>query len=78
MTKMIPYPIVDIVLGMMKPWRLDWLGPWLSQTSFGRQELKREASPFKIRWGWVLLLAVAILLLMGELGPAASAIAGLP
>lgn len=78
MTKMMPYPIVGIVLGMMKPWRLRWPGPWLPETSFGWQDLKRKAGPFKIRWRWVLLLALALLLVMGEFGPAASAIAGLP
>ncbi|MFN2241181.1 MAG: hypothetical protein ACK2U2_02755 [Anaerolineae bacterium] len=78
MTKTIPYPIVGIVLRMIKPWRLSWLDRWLPEASFVQQDLKRESSPFKIRWAWVLLLAITILLVMGEFGPAASAIAGLP
>jgi hypothetical protein len=78
MTGMIPYPIVGIVLRMMKPWQLSWLGPGLPETAFSWQDLKRELGPCKIRWGWVLLLAIAILLVMGEFGPAASAAAGLP
>jgi hypothetical protein len=45
---------------------LDWQTFW------------REGRPRKFRWGWALLLAVAIVLAMGELGPAASAIAALP
>jgi hypothetical protein len=37
-----------------------------------------EVRPRKLRWGWALLLAIAIVLAMGELGPAASAIIVLP
>jgi hypothetical protein len=46
--------------------------------TFGWQELKREMQPLKIRWGWALLLAIALVLAMGELGPAVSAIVPLP
>jgi hypothetical protein len=72
------YPLRDIVLGVVKPGRLHWLGPWLPRVTFGWQDLKRGRRPLKIRWGWMLLLAIAIVLAMGEYGPAASAIAALP
>jgi hypothetical protein len=75
---MTSYPLRNIVLGVVKPARLHWLGPWLPWVTFGWQDLKRAKRPLKIRWGWVLLLAIAIVLAMGEYGPAASAIAALP
>lgn len=78
MTRIIPYPIVGIVLRTMKPWRLSRLGSWLPETTLVCQDLQRESGRLKTRWKWVLLLALALLLVMGEFGPAASAIAGLP
>jgi hypothetical protein len=66
------------IYGIARPGRLRWLGPWLPRMTFGWQDLKREMRPFKIRWGWALLLAIVLVLVMGELGPAASAIAALP
>jgi hypothetical protein len=44
----------------------------------GWQELKRKTHSLKIHWGRVLLLAIALVLAMGEFSPAASAIARLP
>ncbi|MGD2205657.1 MAG: hypothetical protein PVH17_02655 [Anaerolineae bacterium] len=78
MIKMIPYAQHNIVLGIVKPGRLHWVGPWLSRLTFGWQDLKHEMRPLKIRWGWALLLAIVLVLAMGECGPAVSAIAVLP
>ena len=78
MMKTIPYPFQNIVFGIVKLGRLRLVGPWLPRMAFRWQDLKREMRPIKIRWGWVLLLAIAIVLAMGEFGPAASAIAALP
>jgi hypothetical protein len=78
MMKTIPYPLQNIVFGIVKLGRLRLVGPWLPRMAFSWQDLKREMRPLKIRWGWVLLLAIAIVLAMGEFGPAASAIAALP
>jgi hypothetical protein len=66
------------IYGIVRPRRLRWLGSWLPRMTFGRQDLKREMPPLKIRWGWVLLLAIVLVLAMGECGPAVSAITALP
>jgi hypothetical protein len=76
--KPISYPLKNVVLSVVKPGRLRWIGPWLPRMTLGRQDLEREMRPLKIRWGWVLLLATAIVLALGECGPAASAIDALP
>ena len=78
MIKSISYPLKNVVLGVVKLGRLRWPRPWLPGMNFGWQDLKREMRPLKIRWGWVLLLAVVIVLVMGECAPAVSAIATLP
>jgi hypothetical protein len=75
MTKMIPYSQKNHTLGIVRPGSLRWVGPWLPKIAFGWQELKREMQPLKIRWGWALLLAMVLVLLMGECGPVASAVA---
>jgi hypothetical protein len=71
MMQTIAYPLRNFVSGIFQPGRL-------RKMTFGRQELRREMQPLKIRWGWALLLALALILAMGELGPAVSAIVPLP
>ena len=71
MMKTIPYPLRNFVSGIVRPGRL-------RRMTYGWQDLKHEMQPFKIRWGWVLLLAIVLVLAMGEFGPAVSAIATLP
>jgi len=71
-------PLKNILLGAVRPGRVRWLGPWLPRMTLGWQDLKREMHPFKIRWGWVLLLATFLVLAMGECGPAASALVSWP
>jgi hypothetical protein len=66
------------IFGIVRPGRLRWVGPWLPRLPLDWQDLWRQMRPRKIRWGWVLLLAIAIVLVIGEFGPAASAIAPLP
>jgi hypothetical protein len=66
------------VHSVVRPGRLRWTGEAISGIRFGWHNLKREMRPLKIRWGWALLIAVILLLLLGELGPAASALARLP
>jgi hypothetical protein len=73
MTRTIAYPQTKHVLGIFRSGGLRWAAPWLLKIAFGWQEVKRGMQPLKIRWGWVLLLTIALLLLMGECGPAASA-----
>jgi hypothetical protein len=63
---------------IVRPGLLGWLGPWLPRVRLGWRDLKRETHALKIRWGWVLLLAVALILAMGECSPAVSAIAAMP
>lgn len=71
-------PFKNIVLGVGRPGRLRWRGPWLRRMAFGWRDVLHEMPPLKIRWGRVLLLAVTLVLAMGELGPAASVIIALP
>lgn len=70
MMKAISYPLRNFVSGIVRPGRMP-------KMTFGWQELKREMQPLRIRWGWVLLLAIVLVLAMGECGPAVSAIAAL-
>jgi hypothetical protein len=74
----ISYPLKNALLNVVKAGRLRWIGLWLPGISFGRQDQQRETRPFRIRWGWTLLLAVVLVLVMGEYGPAAPAIPALP
>jgi hypothetical protein len=78
MIQWVSYPLKKVILGTVRPGRLRWFTPWLPWMNFDWQELKREMQPLKIRWGWALLLAIVLILAMGEWGPAASAIAMLP
>ena len=72
------YSLRGHVLGAVAPGGLRWVGPWLPKIAWRWQDLKRAVSPLKIRWGWALLMAIIIVLAMGECGPAASAIASVP
>jgi hypothetical protein len=78
MIRQITYPLKNIILSAVRPDRLRWAGPWLPRLPIEWPDLWHEMRPRKIRWGWVLLLAIVILLAMGELGPAASAVVALP
>jgi hypothetical protein len=64
--------------GLVRPGRLRWPGPRLPRMALGWQDVRQRMHPVKIRWGWVLLLAVVLVLTMGEWGPAVCAIAALP
>ncbi len=77
--KELTYPLKSFVQGTIEPGQLRWLGPWLPRPALGWQDLWREVRPRRIhRRGWVLLLTIAIVLAMGELGPVASAVTALP
>ncbi len=79
MMKALGYPLKSLVQGTIEPGQLRWLRPWLPRPALGWQELWREMRPRGIhRWVRVLLLAIAIVLAMGELGPAASVFVALP
>lgn len=59
------------ILGTGLMW-LHW--PWkrMPRMTAGEWNLEGDIQPLKIRWGRVLLVALGLLLLAGELGPAAS------
>jgi hypothetical protein len=80
MIEALTYPLKSFVRGIIEPGQLRWPGPWLPRLPLGwQQELWREMRPRRVhRWGWVLLLAIAIVLAIGELGPSASAVLVLP
>jgi len=79
MMEALTYPLKSFVRGILEPGQLRWLGPWLPRLPLRWQELWREMRPRKVhRWGWMLLLAIVIVLVIGELGPVASAVNGLP
>ena len=79
MIRTLAYPLRSFLLGAVESGGLRWLGPRLPRLPLWWRELWPEMRPRRIkRWGWVLLLAVAIVLATGELGPAASAVAVLP
>lgn len=71
--QLVSYPLKSFVLGVVKPDRLRMVGPWLLKKAFEWQDLMREMRPLKIRWAWVLLLALVLVLALGEFGPAVSA-----
>ena len=74
MIQSIASPLKNIILGVVRPRRLRWVNPWLPGLPLGGwQDLWRDMRPRRIRWVWVLLLAIAIVLVMGEFGPVASA-----
>lgn len=67
-----------IILAIVGPGWLRWLGPSSPRMTLGGQDPNREMHPLKTRWGWVLLLSIVMVLVLAECGPAASAIAPLP
>jgi hypothetical protein len=69
----IAYPLNRIVSGLVRPERLDWSGPVAPRMTDGCHGLEQRAGPIRIRWGRVLVLAFAFLILFGELGAAVSA-----
>jgi len=77
-TNAISYSPKNTVLNAIRAGWLCWIGLWMPRTTLEQQDLQSGMRPFRIRWGWVLLLAVILVLMMGEYGPAASAIAALP
>ncbi len=58
--------------------QLRWVGPWLHRLPLGWHDLWREMRPRKIRWGWALLLAIVLVLAMGEWGPGVSVMTIIP
>lgn len=75
MFQTLSYPLKNAVLGAVSGGRLHWLGLRLSRLILEWQDLKRRTKPLRIRWGLALLLAVVLVLVIGECSPAASAIA---
>ncbi len=78
MMRMLSYPLKNIVFGVVRPGRLRWIGIAIPRMKDGWQGLKREMGPLKIRWGLALVLALAFVILLGELGPAASVLFASP
>ena len=79
MMKTLTYPLRSFMLSAVESGGLRWLGPRWPRLPLWWRELWPEMRPRRIkRWGWVLLLAIAIVLVAGELGPVASAVAALP
>jgi hypothetical protein len=71
----IAYPLDRVVLGLVGPGRLRWAGIAVrTRKTEGGQELKRATGSIKVRWGLVPVLALGLLILWGELSPAASTI----
>jgi hypothetical protein len=78
MTQQVSHLPSKTLWGMLRPGRLRWVGLWLPRLPLNWRDLWREARPHRFRWGLALLLAIILILVMGELGPAASAIAARP
>jgi hypothetical protein len=75
MIRTVSYPFGRIILGVAGLGRLRWAGIAIRpRKTEGWQGLKRAMGPIKMRWGLVLILALALLLVWGEMSPAASAI----
>jgi len=72
------HPLKSALPGVGRPGRLRWPGPWFRGMPFGWREALHDTPTLKMRWGRVLLLAIALVLAMGELGPAASVLIALP
>jgi hypothetical protein len=70
----IALPLYMIVLGSVGPGRLRWTGIAVPpRRARGRDRIRRGMGPIRIRWGLTLVLALGLLILWGELSPAASA-----
>ncbi len=78
MMRIVSYPFRNVVFGVVRPGLQHWIGTAIPRMTDGWQELRREMGPLKIRWAVVLVLALAFVILLGELGPAASAIFASP
>jgi hypothetical protein len=69
---------VPTIYSVVRPGQLDWLGQRLPRLPLGWRDLWRERRPRKSRWHLALVLPIVLLLLMGECGPSAPLITGLP
>lgn len=76
--QLVSNPLKSVILAVVGPRRLRWVGLWLLRFTLGWRHLWSEVCPRKIHWGWMLLLAIALVLVIGECGPAASAITARP
>jgi hypothetical protein len=74
MIRMRSYPLRNVVFGVVRPGLQRWIGIAIPRMTDGWQELRQQIGPLRIRWAVVLVLALAFVILLGELGPAASAI----
>ena len=73
--KAVAFPLNSIVVGLVRPGGLPWAGiAARPRRTEGWQGLKLALGPIKVRWGLVLILALALLILRGELSPGASGI----
>lgn len=75
MTQLVSHSPRSTLWGVPRPGRLRWVGLLLPRLPLGPRALWREPQPCKFRWVLALLLATVLILVMGEFGPAASAIA---
>ena len=78
MIRTISYPLKNMVFGVIRPGLQRWIGIAIPRMTDAWQGLKREMGLLKIRWALVLVLALAFVILLGELGPAASAMFASP
>lgn len=68
------FSLMPIVASMAGPGRLHWNGVTLPGASLQPQEIGRAGGCTRVHWGRVLLLALCLLVLWGELSPVASVV----
>jgi hypothetical protein len=73
MTETTRYPARDVTWGIRRLVGLRPAPMWPARLGPEWQQLRRAMRPIRIRWGWVLFLAIVLVLSMGECGPTVSA-----
>ena len=75
MPRLAAYPLRNSIVGTVRPGRLRRVWPGLPERAIDWWALCGEMRPRKLHWACGLPLAIALVLMWGEFGPAAGAVA---
>lgn len=68
------FSLMPIVVSVAGPGRLRWKGVTLPGASLHPQDTGRAGGCTRVHWGRTLLVTIFLLIVWGELGPAASVV----